>query len=380
MGKHFLAGLSRAEFLRRHWQKKPLLARNALPKYAHAFTREALFELAQRDDVESRLVQRTRGRWRVDHGPFHRRALQRLPRRNWTLLVQGVEVALSHGAGLLREFKFLPYARLDDLMVSYAAPGGGVGAHFDSYDVFLVQTTGERRWRVSRQQDLELKADAPLKILENFRPDREWLVSPGDVLYLPPRYAHEGVAIGECVTCSVGFRAPASQELASRFVDFLQDRLELDGIYSDPAIAPTTQPARIPAPMIEHTTTVLRSLSWSRPDVLDFLGRYLSEPKNNVVFERPSRPPKRADFERQVLRRGIHLSAATRMLFHGNRIFVNGEAFTPDRATTRVLATLANVRELVPPLHVPAGAWQLLYAWYVAGYIASNPPKQAHHE
>jgi 50S ribosomal protein L16 3-hydroxylase len=369
MKKNFLAGLSASEFLRRHWQKKPLLVRNALREYAGAFTREELFALAQRDDVESRIVQRTRERWRVEHGPFSSRDLRRLPRTGWTLLVHGVELAVSRAARLLREFAFLPYARLDDIMVSYAAPGGGVGPHFDSYDVFLVQSSGERRWRVSRQRDLELVANAPLKILKNFTPDRQWTVVAGDVLYLPPRYAHDGVAVGDCITCSVGFRAPATQELASRFLEFLQDRLQLDGQYADPGLTPTARAAAIPAHMVEHTVDALRKLRWSRADVVEFLGRYLSEPKPHVIFQPPARPLRQADFARSVSGRGAALVAASRMLFYGNRVFINGEVATPGVEARRALTTLANARQLEPPLRLPPDAWPVLYAWYLAGYI-----------
>ena len=370
MKNSFFAGLSDSEFLRRHWQKKPLLARGALREYAGAFSRDELFDLAQRDDIESRIVQRARGRWRVDHGPFTSRDFRRLPRTGWTLLVQGVELALSRAARLLREFAFLPYARLDDVMVSYAVPGGGVGPHFDSYDVFLVQAAGERRWRVSGEPDLTLVPDAPLKILRRFTPDREWTVASGDVLYLPPRFAHDGVAVSQCITCSVGFRAPATQELATRFLEFMQDRLQLDGRYADPGLSPTAQPARIPTAMLHHAARALEKVRWSRGDIVEFLGRYLSEPKNHVVFERPARPLKAPEFARRVTRHGATLAPATRMLFYGSRIFINGEAALPGPDARALLAKLANARELPPPLELPDDAWQLLYGWYLAGYIA----------
>jgi 50S ribosomal protein L16 3-hydroxylase len=373
MKSTFLAGLTHSEFLRRHWQKKPLLARNALKRYAGMLSRENLFVLAQRDDIESRIVRRTRDRWHVEHGPFKLRDLQRLPPMNWTLLVQGVETALAAGARLLREFAFVPYARLDDLMVSYATPQGGVGPHFDSYDVFLVQSQGRRCWRVSRQRDLDLVADAPLKILRKFAPDREWTVSPGDVLYLPPRYAHDGIAIDECITCSVGFRSPASQELASRFLDFLQDRLQLDGIYEDRDLEPASRPARLPDAMIDHTASVLREMEWSHADVVEFIGRYLSEPKNTIVFARPSRPLSRPGFARQILRRGVHLAPATRMLFHRHQIFVNGERTKADAASATLFRRFANARELAPDADVPEGGWDALYGWYLAGYITLGP-------
>lgn len=369
MKKRFLAGLSDAEFLARHWQKKPLLARNALRGHAGTITRDQLFALAARDDIESRIVTRARSRWNVRHGPFAPAELRRLPGTGWTLLVQGVEAALPQAARLLAEFAFIPYARIDDVMVSYAAPGGGVGPHFDSYDVFLVQGQGERRWRVSAQRELDLVADAPLPILENFRPAHEWTLAPGDVLYLPPRHAHEGVAIGECITCSIGFRAPMAQELGSRFLDFLQDRLALDGQYADPDLEPARRPALIPAAMLERTGEVLDRLRWSVADVAGFTGRFLTEPKPHVVFPRPRRPLLPAEFARRLKREGVRLALASRMLFHGRRIYLNGEASTPGPAAARMAAQLADARELRPPLAPDAEARALLYAWYLAGYI-----------
>jgi 50S ribosomal protein L16 3-hydroxylase len=370
MKKSFLAGLSHAEFLRRHWQKRPLLARNALRSHAAAVTRHQLFELAGRDGVESRIVTHTRGRWQVRHGPFGRAEIRRLPRSGWTLLVQGVDLELMAAARLLREFAFVPYARLDDVMVSYAAPGGGVGPHFDSYDVFLVQGCGERRWRMSRQQDLDVVADAPLRILQRFSPEREWTVGPGDVLYLPPRCAHEGIALSECITYSIGFRALDAQELGRRFLDFQQDRLALEGRYADPGLAPTRNPGRIPAALLDWSARTLASLRWSQRNVAEFIGLALSEPKPTVVFERPAPRLTPAAFAREIERRGVELALSSRMLYRDRNIFINGERVRAGTAVARTLAKLADARELAPPLHLGAAGRQLLYDWYLAGYIA----------
>ena len=236
--------LTPAQFLRRHWQKKPLLARAALPQFATLVTRAALIELAQQPEAEARLILRSGKRWQVRHGPFAKRDFARLPAYNWTLLVQGVDLLLPAARALLTPFDFIPYARFDDLMVSYAPPGGGVGPHFDSYDEFLLQGEGRRRWQISAQRDLELVADAPLKILQRFRAVREWTLDAGDLLYLPPRYAHDGIALDDCITCSVGFRAPSAQDLCSRFYDYLQDGLDAPGRYADPQLKPTRHPAR----------------------------------------------------------------------------------------------------------------------------------------
>ena len=195
-----LGGCSAREFLDRYWQQRPLLVRGAWPGLRDPVSVSDLFRLAARDDCESRLVLRSGRRWELEHGPFRRARLRGLPARRWTLLVQGLNHLVPAAERLLHAFRFLPYTRLDDVMASYAADGGGVGPHFDSYDVFLLQGRGRRRWRVSRQRDLELDPRAPLRILCDFRAEHEWMLEPGDILYLPPGVAHEGTALGPSLT------------------------------------------------------------------------------------------------------------------------------------------------------------------------------------
>ncbi len=370
MTKTPLAGLTVAEFLRRHWQKRPLLARGALPECGNFIRRKDLFELATRQGMESRLVLHQGRRWRVRHGPFDGRELKRLPRTGWTLLVQGVNQALPAAQRLLDAFSFIPYARLDDLMVSYAPPGGGVGPHFDNYDVFLLQGEGRRRWRVSRQRDLELVPGAPLKILRRFRPTRDWILETGDLLYLPPRCAHDGIAVGgDCITYSIGFRAPDAQELGTRFLDYLQDRLRLSGIYRDPGLKPARHPGRLGDDMVRNAREVLQRISWNDSDVANFLGCHLTEPKPNVVFSRPSRPLSARTFAARMARAGARLALPTRMLFRGATLFINGEAWMAGAPAARLLAILADRRSLPARSHPDLEAAQLLYQWYRAGYI-----------
>src|SRR5262245_41007250 len=191
MRMQLLGGLSSKQFLSQFWQRKPLLVRNAISDFKGVVQAPELLALATRPDVESRIVRRDRGTWTVREGPFSRRELARLPRFDWTLLVQGLNLEVPQADALLRRFRFLPHARLDDVMVSYAATRGGVGPHFDSYDVFLLQGPGRRRWSIGRVQDSELEPGAPLKILRRFEPENEWLLEPGDMLYLPPGWAHD---------------------------------------------------------------------------------------------------------------------------------------------------------------------------------------------
>src|SRR6185436_16431842 len=226
-GHSLLGNRTPRAFLAQHWHKEALLVRQAIPAFADVCSRARLFALASRDDVESRIVVRTKSRFTVAHGPFRRADFRALTARDWTLLVQGVNLHSDDADALLRRFSFLPYARLDDLMVSYAAPGGGVGPHFDSYEVFLLQGSGVRRWRYGAQDDLALMPGLPLKILRRFMPSHDETLAPGDMLYLPPHIAHDGIAVGACTTYSVGFRAPGATELGAAFLDFLRDELQL---------------------------------------------------------------------------------------------------------------------------------------------------------
>jgi 50S ribosomal protein L16 3-hydroxylase len=377
MTRKFASGLDAAKFFRRHWQQRPLLARGALPQYRKLLTRQELFRLAARDTLQSRLVMRRRNGWHVEHGPFTRRRLERLPQRGWTLLVQGVDQALPRARELLLTFNFIPYARLDDVMVSYAPPGGGVGPHYDSYDVFLLQIAGTRRWRLSSQRDLALIPDAPLKLLADFRAERECSLEPGDMLYLPPRIAHDGIAVDDCLTASIGFRTPSAQELGVRFLEFLQDGLALQGDYRDPGLRIQHHPAQIHEDMLRKVRRMLARIDWTSDDVTEFLGRYLTEPKAHVVFSPPRRPLAPSAFAARAARQGVHLDLKTQLLFHGRRFFVNGESCMARREELALLTRLADRRGLPASLVTGGGTAQRLYQWYRAGYIGFGPTPAA---
>ena len=365
-----LGGLSPREFLARHWQKRPLLVRGAWPGFRDPLSVSDLFRLAARDDCESRMVLRSGGRWSLEHGPFRIARLRRMPARRWTLLVQGLNHFVPSADRLLRAFRFVPYARLDDVMVSYAADGGGVGPHFDSYDVFLLQGHGRRRWRVSRQFEPTLDPRAPLRILRRFRAEDEWVLEPGDMLYLPPGVAHEGTALGPCLTYSVGFRSPSARELGIEFLAFLQDRLALgDERYADPGLRPSRRPGRIGDALVERSGAVLEDVRWRRDDVEEFLGCYLSAPKSHVRFAPPARPLDRRGFQRACGRDGMRLALATGMLFRRGRVYVNGEGVLASGRTRALLEQLADHRRLPRGTSFPREATALLYIWYCAGYL-----------
>jgi len=352
-----LGGLSAQQFLRRHWQKRPLLVRGALPGFRGAATRAQLAALAARPDVESRLVRRRGTRWSVAHGPLACAAL----RRNSTLLVSGVDLHLRAAARLLGLFSFLPRARLDDVMVSWAAPGGGVGPHVDSYDVFLLQGAGRRVWRLARPRAFRLLEGAPLELIADFEPDEELLAEPGDLLYLPPGWGHDGVALEECLTCSIGLRAPQGQELAAAFLDYLHERGLPRAAYRDPDLRAARRGAEIPPRMAAHAAAVLGRIRWTRSDVEDFLGRHLSAPKPHLVFRHPRPALARTAFARALRRAAVVLDRRTQMLTLGARCFINGET----HAATHALRVLAEQRRA----RLPAQLADCAYGWYLSGYL-----------
>jgi len=355
-----LGGLSPKEFLRRHWQKRPLLVRRALPGFRSVIGKRALFSLAARRDVESRLVKRTGLRWEVTQGPVA--GLPRNP-QDWTLLVNGVNLHQQKAEQLLRRFAFLPQARLDDVMVSYAVPGGGVGPHFDSYDVFLVQGAGRRIWRLARPRPFKLAQGAPLKLIEGFMPEHEYLLEPGDLLYLPPGWGHDGVALDECLTCSIGFRAPRAAELGAAFLDYLHERGLPDAQYRDPGLRASRQGARIDPRMVDFAARQLRRIRWKRTDVEDFLGRYLTTPKQEVVFRRARSAESRARKD------AIELNPKTQLLYSGSRFFINGESFVPRASQRRALRELADRRRASAQALARAGLAGLLSEWRESGYL-----------
>jgi 50S ribosomal protein L16 3-hydroxylase len=363
-----LGGLTPAQFMKRHWQKKPLLVRNAIPGMKPLLAPRELFALAAREEVESRLVVREGRSWRMRRGPFARRALPSLQQPAWTLLVQGVDLHDARAHSLLHSFGFLPAARLDDLMISYASDTGGVGPHFDSYDVFLLQVQGQRRWRIGRQTDFALQEGVPLKILANFEPQEEYVLDPGDMLYLPPRYAHDGIAVGECQTYSIGFRAPAQAELARELLQRIADEAAQDAgearLYRDPAQPATDTPGAIPAALRQFAQDAL-SAALKDPLAMDrALGEYLSEPKANVWFE-PAAAPPRLDAVALVL------DPRTRMLHDGRHVFINGEAWRAAGADAALMRRLADSRRLEPRQLARASqaARDLLQSWCEAGWL-----------
>jgi 50S ribosomal protein L16 3-hydroxylase len=377
-----LGGLTPAQFMKRYWQKKPLLVRQAMPGVRPPVDRATLLGMAERDDVESRLIVQqgqTAGRkrqtpgqtpWQLKHGPIARRSLPALSQARWTLLVQSLDLHVPQAHDMLQPFRFIPDARLDDLMMSFATDGGGVGPHYDSYDVFLIQVHGRRRWRIGRLNDATLVPDVPLKILHHFEPEQEWVLEPGDMLYLPPQWAHDGIAEGECMTCSVGFRAPERSGLAAEMLLRVAEAVDDTGrtLYRDPSQPATVQPASIPAALQTFAQEAVQRVLQTPHALHTALGEIMTEPKPKVWFESSNG---------LIPGRGVRLDPRTRMLYDDRSIYVNGESWRASAHQGRLLRLLADQRWLSAQAVSKASpdVLELLEQWAEDGWLQPDTPE-----
>ena len=367
-----LGGLTPEQFMKRHWQKKPLLIRQALPNMTPLIERAKLLEMVESEEVESRLIVRKGAYWSLKKGPMGRKSLPSFKTPDWTVLFQGVDLHNDAVHALLQQFRFVPDARLDDLMISFATDGGGVGPHFDSYDVFLLQAHGQRRWRIGRQKKIELQEGVPLKILKEFKPEAEFVLNPGDMLYLPPGYAHDGVAVGECMTYSVGFRAPRSAELASGLLMGLSEEMAEecsaadDALYQDPHQVAAIQDASVPKALQEFAAQAVAK-ALKDPQILNcLLGESLTEPKPNVWFDTPDLD----DLPNYAWPTQVQLDRRTKMLFDAKHIFINGESFRAAGQDAKLLRKLANDKILssAQAAQLSDDAAELMQAWWEEGW------------
>ncbi len=372
-----LNNLTPTHFLAEYWQKKPLLIRQAIPNFKGLMSPNELAGLACEDEVQARIIKQKKDKWSVQNSPFDESDFTKLPAKDWTLLVQSVNHYLPEAADLLAQFNFIPHARLDDLMVSYAPAGGGVGAHVDSYDVFLLQGSGKRNWKISTQTDLSLIEDAPLRILKHFEAEQEWTLEAGDMLYLPPQIAHWGVSMSDdCMTYSIGFRAPKTQELMHEFLSYLQDNigadsLSVDSLYRDPDLGLQNHPAEISEGMIKQVSEMLTKITWNKQHVADFLGQYLTEPKPDIVFE-PSLKFSKNEFIKQLAIKNMALNLKSQLLFASEQFYLNGEKLAVPTQLIACMRDLADKRYLITTgqqTNIHADVADVLHEHYLAGFI-----------
>jgi 50S ribosomal protein L16 3-hydroxylase len=368
---NLLGGLSPQTFMREHWHKRLRIIKQAIGGFTDLLSPADMMKLASREDVDSRLVIRDGKTWTLEHGPFSAARFKKLPEKNWTLLVQGLNLYVPAADTLLRTFDFLPQVRLDDVMVSLAAPGGGVGPHFDSYDVFLLQGMGTRRWKLSEQEDLALDPKAPLKILKNMRAEQTHDLVAGDMLYLPPHVAHDGVASqteGFCTTYSIGFRAPTNQEIADAFSQWVVETAEIEGRLADPELTATDKPGRIPPLYAKKIVEAIEQLQIDKDTIAQFAGCFATELKLSVTFSPPARPLTRTAFAKQANASGVRLDAGVLCVYDAKHLYINGDSFVllGDR---EFWETLADRREAKVDTSLAKETIDALYEWYCNGWV-----------
>ncbi|HLS83869.1 MAG TPA: cupin domain-containing protein [Arenimonas sp.] len=376
-------GMPVERFLRDYWQKRPLLIRNAFPGFVSPITPEDLAGLACEEAALSRIVvhHRRGDRWELRYGPFEEAMFPAMPRKDWTLLVQDVDKWDMDVRALLEEFRFLPAWRLDDIMVSFAAPGGSVGAHVDQYDVFLLQAHGHRRWQIDSRPGAprDFRPDVELKLLREFEPGHDWVLAPGDMLYLPPDVPHHGVAEDACLTISVGMRAPSRAELLADLAEHLAAGLADEDRYADPDLAPPADPFEIDAAALARVRAALAGLASPEPAVLaDWFGRFITRYRSAGTIAPPPRPPA---FDRVLatLDRGgrllRHPQARQAWLRQGRRarFFANGQGFGMGIAAARRLAA-AEALDAAAVAALDENGREALACLVAQGHYVLRPP------
>jgi len=350
-----LGDLSVEKFLSEYWQKRPLLVRNALPGVSPPIAADELAGLACEEQVESRLVihDGSGETWELTHGPFTDKAFGNLPETNWTLLVQAVDFWVPEAAKFLDQFNFIPTWRVDDLMISLSGDGGGVGPHFDNYDVFLVQVSGRRQWEVGGIYDGQSprRPDTPVMILTDWHPQKRWTLKPGDMLYVPPRVGHSGIAVGnDCMTCSVGFRALSHGEILREFGNFVGGTLGEDVRYTDPDFVPQPNPGQITPEALNKVHQILRWYVEDKDRVAEWFGRSMTMLKYQE--EEPVLDAHSLDgIQKHVAAGGGFLrNEGSRFAYqeHGTEIwlFVDGRHYRCLERQRNLIETLCAIREV----------------------------------
>lgn len=314
-------------FLKEYWQRKPLLMRQALPGFENPLDGDELAGLSLEAVVESRIITQAQGSdgkpdWTVEHGPFSEDTFGNLPEENWTLLVQAVDHYIDEIAELKQAFRFIPSWRLDDVMISYAVKGGNVGPHFDQYDVFLIQASGQRRWKIGQQCDnsTPLTDNNQVKILRNFNQHADYVLQPGDIMYVPPGCAHWGIAESDdCITISIGFRAPSHEELLAQLCDDVASQLGDDLRYTDVALNQQEHPAEISNAVIDHVAGIVKQHLLNNEAILHSFGKLMTEPKY-VDEQEPFITDERELYKRLDARIAYHKAGD---ILH---VFANGHA------------------------------------------------------
>ncbi len=328
------------DFLQRYWQKRPVIIKRAFKDFIDPLSPDELAGLAMETEIDSRLVSHEDGRWQVNHGPFE--SFDHLGETNWSLLVQAVDHWHEPSAALMRPFRQLPDWRIDDLMISFAVPGGGVGPHLDQYDVFIIQGAGRRHWRVGDRGEFKQHCPHPdLLQVEPFDAIIDEEMEPGDVLYIPPGFPHEGYSLENALNYSVGFRAPNGRELVSGFADYLLAQELGSARYSDPAIPLRQDPAAVLPEEIDALRVMMTDLVQQPEQFNHWFGEFISQSRHELDLA-PPEPPYQAGEIYDLMQQGDNLQrlGGLRVLKVGTGYFVNGEQIvTAHQAAVAAMAS-----------------------------------------
>ncbi len=347
-----LGNLSPEEFMAEYWQKKPLLIRQAFPDFKSPISADELAGLACEEDVNSRIVMEKDGDhpWFPIFGPMDDEIYSSMPETHWSLIVNDLEKYLPELSWIIDRFRFIPEWRLDDLMISYAADQGSVGPHIDLYDVFILQGQGKRRWQINSQpvtEDNQIK-ETPLRIQKDFQAEEEWIIEPGDMLYLPPGVSHHGVSLGESLSYSIGFRATSHADIVNEFIGHITQSLSPQLTYRDPDQSVQEHSNEIKPDALKRVTEIFKEyLQPDHPELQRWFGRFVSDTKADVITE-PEKEISSIEELQQLIKTGkLNRHPASRFAFTQNKentlLFIDGEDY---KVNAEFAKTLCEQREI----------------------------------
>jgi len=345
-----LGAITPEQFIKDYWQKKPLVIKQGFKNFISPISAEELAGLACEEEVHSRIVIEKGGDepWQLINGPMDDEVFSALPETHWTLLVNDVEKHLPQLASIVDAFRFIPEWRMDDLMISFAPEGGSVGPHLDQYDVFILQAQGQRRWQINTRpiaEDNQIP-DIALRIQKNFIAEQEWLLEPGDIIYIPPGVTHYGVAMNNCLSFSIGFRAPTHSEMLTSFVDFISQDLAPDKTYKDHKLKVQTDANQITENALDNVREIFKEyLNPNHPALAQWFGRFVSDTKTDLVFENEDDYADFSDLKRN--HPVLYRNSASRFAFYEQQLstllYVDGDEFVVENNFAK---SLCNTREV----------------------------------